>query len=325
MHACSPLLPLTFALVALIVQAPAQEGLAAEMENAVRQQATEKILTERTSQEAFNKAISDARSMGVAEQAILEARFLYHVDLEQHDAIGAMLPDFMKRRAVFKLAESEIFSVEEDWLAVLEYVQAIVALNKGDQDAFKRHITEAFWLSPGQAAAYAPLIESLRMRESMARVKLDFSQGAISLNGGAAVALSNLIKGNKAMLLHFWSPWSRECVEAMDDFSATAEMLSKHEIAVVSLIPPDIAALATDARETIRSLSGAEKSVWLIDSDEGALAQMLRVRQLPTMVLVSAEGKVLFNGVPTDEQFWTALRTVDRGIEQAKPSKVEGQ
>lgn len=307
----------------MISQAPAQEGLAAEMENSVRQQVTERILTERTSREEFDKAISDARSIGVAEQAILEARFLYHVDLEQHDAIGAMLPDFMNQRAVFKLAESAIFSVEEDWLAVLEYVQSIAALNKGDQDAFKRHITEAFWLSPGQAAAYAPLIESLRMRESMARVKLDFSQSAISLNGGASVALANLIEGNKAMLLHFWSPWSRECVEAMADFSATAEILSKHGVALVSLIPPSTPSLATDARETIRSLAGAEKSVWLIDSDQGALAQKLRVRQLPTMVLVSAEGKVLFNGVPTDKQFWSALQTVDRGIEQANPVKTE--
>ena len=37
-----------------------------------------------------------------SEQAILEARFLYHVDRREDDAIAAMLPEFLKQQEHFK-------------------------------------------------------------------------------------------------------------------------------------------------------------------------------------------------------------------------------
>ena len=64
--------------------------------------------------------------------------------------------------------------MKEDWLAVIEYVQAIAALKKGDKAAFKTHITEAFWLSPRQASAFAPHIDRMRLEEAMRAVKIDF-------------------------------------------------------------------------------------------------------------------------------------------------------
>lgn len=309
-----PILPLVATLGYLAAQSPAPLQLAAEAEAAARQDALEKILSERESPAAFDKAIAAARDAGVGEQAILEARFLYHVDLGQDDAIAAMLPEVLKRRAGFKLEDSAIFSLEEDWLAVVEYVQAVAALAKGDKDAFKRHITEAFWLSPGQAAAFAPHIERQRMQQAMALVEMDFSLEAKPLDGGEPLALSSLIKGKQAVLLHFWSPWSRECADAMNDFSSTAVMLSANGIAVISLLSPGVPALAADAREMVQALPGKEAGAWLMDPDKGSLARLLRVRKLPTMVIVSAAGKVLFNGDPSDEFFWSALRGIDARI-----------
>jgi hypothetical protein len=254
---------------------------------------------------------------------MLEARFLYHVDLGGDDAIAAMLPEVLKHRASFKIADSAIFSVEQDWLAVVEYVQAIASLGKGDKDAFKRHITEAFWLSPGQAAAFAPHIERLRMEESMALVAMDFSLEATPIDGGDPVALSKLMEGNKAMLLHFWSPWSRECAEAMDDFIATAAMLSANGIAVVSLLPPGVPALAADAREMLQTKRGKPAGAWLVDPENGSLARLLRVRRLPTMVIVSDAGKVLFNGDPSDELLWRTLRGIDARITRPQSMGAE--
>jgi len=308
------ILPLIATLGALMAQPPTPQQLAAEVEAAARRDALEKILSERESPAAFDKALAAARAAGVGEQAMLEARFLYYVDRGGDEAIAALLPDVLKRRAGFKLEDSAIFSMEEDWLAVVEYVQAVAALGKDDKDAFKRHITEAFWLSPGQAAAFAPHIERLRMEESMALVGIDFSLEAVPLDGGEPVALSKIMDGNKAMLLHFWSPWSRECAEAMDDFAATAALLSANGIAVVSLLPPGAPELATDARETLKTLPGKPAGAWLTDPEKGSLARLLRVRKLPTMVIVSAAGKVLFNGDAADELFWKALRGIDARI-----------
>ena len=50
---------------------------------------------------------------------------------------------------------------------------------------------------------------------------------------------------------------------------------------------------------------------WLIDHKEKPLVRELRVQSLPIFVLVSNEGKILFNGDPTDDGLWDALKKVD--------------
>ena len=93
-----------------------------------REVALDNLLSERDSDKALEDVIAAAMKNGVSGQAILEARFLYHVDRREDDAIAAMLPEFLKQREVFKIEDSAIFSVKEDWLAVTEYVQAIASL-----------------------------------------------------------------------------------------------------------------------------------------------------------------------------------------------------
>ena len=202
-------------------------------DHSLREVALDNLLSERDSTDAFEVVVKAARENGIAEQAILEARFLYHVDRREDDAIAAMLPAFLKQQEIFKIEDSAIFGVKEDWLAVTQYVQAIASLRKGDKDAFKSHITEAFWLSPRQASAFAPHIERLRLEESMRAVKIDFETRLIPLAGGDAVSLSSLMQDKKAMILHFWSPASRECEASMPDFLITAKALVENGVAVV--------------------------------------------------------------------------------------------
>ena len=286
-----------------------------------RESSLDNLLAERGAIDALETAIAEARKNGVGEQAILEARFLYHVDRREDVALAAMLPEFLKQRDTFKLADSAIFGVTEDWLAVLEYVQAIASLGKGNKDAFKKHITEAFWLSPRQAAAFAPHIERMRLEESMRAVKLDFTARLAPMDAGEPVALEKIIAGKKALLLHFWSPLSRECEAAMQDFSATASSLSANDIAVVSLLPDDSPKLLKDARTMVLPLAGGACGAWLIDPKEKPFGRELRIQNLPTMVLISTEGKVLFNGDPTDEEFWEALKKIDARIKRPKSAR----
>lgn len=305
------ILPLVATLGILMAEPSSTQSVAAEVTAAARQAALEKILSERGSPAALDRAITAARAAGVSGQAMLEARFLYHVDRREDEAIAAMLPDVLKQREAFKLEDSAIFSVEEDWLAVVEYVQAIAALGKGDKIAFKKHITEAFWLSPRQAAAFSPHIESLRLEERMAIVRIDFSIRLAPVSGVEPVTLGALIDGKKALLLHFWSPWSRECDAAMPDFIATAGLLASSGIAVVSLLPDGTPELLADAGEMIRPHRGKPCGAWLIDPKRESLARQMRVQNLPTMIIASTEGKVLFNGNPADERFWNTLNKID--------------
>ena len=287
---------------------------------AEKQNALEELLAERDSDRALEAAIDNARKCGVSEQAILEARFLYHVDRREDAKIAAMLPEFLKRRDEFKLKDSAIFALEEDWLAVVEYVQAMDALEKNDKASFKKHITEAFWLSPRQAAAFAPQVERIRLEEFMRTVKVDFTTSLRSVKSSDAVALEALIAGKNALLLHFWSPLSPECEAAMPDFATTAAELESHGVAVASLIPENSPKQLSAARAMIDSIGEKSCGRWLVDSVEKSLGRELRVQNLPTMVLVSPQGAVLFNGDPTDDEFWKSLNTIDAAITRPKSS-----
>ena len=309
----TPALPLlTFISVAAaeITPAPEHDSLG----GSPRELALDNLLSERNSKKALDEAIAAAHRVGISNQAILEARFLYHVDRREDGDIAAMLPEFVKQRADFKLADSAIFSVKEDWLAVNEYVEAINSLSKGDKDAFKTHITEAFWLSPRQASAFAPHIERMRLDESMRSVKIDFDTQWVTLGGGEAVTLKSLMKDRKAMVIQFWSPTSRECEGSLPDYAITAKALLTKGIAMVSLLTEGSATVLTDARKIILPLGDKPPGSWLIDQKDKPLALELRIRTLPTFVLISNEGKILFNGDPTDDGLWEALKKIDPQI-----------
>ncbi|MFT3991694.1 MAG: redoxin domain-containing protein [Luteolibacter sp.] len=280
-----------------------------------RTSALENLLAERESDAAFSKAVEEARKQGVKEQAIIEARFLYHVDRNEDAAIAAMLPDLLKQKEHFSITDSEIFSTEEDWLAVIEYAHAIDSLQKGDKASFKKHITEAFWLSPRQGTAFAANIERMRMSDAMNSLTIDFTTRFQPLaENSAPVSLSSLIEGKKALLLHFWSPWNNECLDSLPDYNTTAGKLISSNIAVVSVIPNAEPSLLVDAR---KSLENKEKNIagnWIIDLKDKPFFKLLRIQSLPAMALVSPAGKVIYNGHPADDEFWNALSKIDPAI-----------
>ncbi len=265
-----------------------------------REVALDNLLSERDSAKALDDAIAAARKSGISEQAILEARFLYHVDRREDDAIAAMLPEFSKQRDAFKIEDSAIFGVKEDWLAV----------------------TEAFWLSPRQASAFAPHIDRMRLEESMRAVRIDFDTKLAALGGGDAVALKKLMDGKKAMLIQFWSPASRECEASLPDYAITARALGEKGIAMVSLLADDTPKILTDSRAMILPLGPKPPGAWLVDDKEKPLARDLRVQALPVFALISNEGRVLFNGDPTDDGLWDALKKIDASI--ARPESPAG-
>jgi hypothetical protein len=122
------------------------------------------------------------------------------------------------------------------------------------------------------------------------------------------------MKDKKAMLLHFWSPASKECEASLPDFLVTAKALGENGVAMVSLLPENPPEILTKAREMIRPLGMNPPGAWLIDQKENPLARELRVQVLPVFILLSNEGRVLFNGDPTDDGLWDALKKIDPQI-----------
>jgi hypothetical protein len=83
---------------------------------------------------------------------------------------------------------------------------------------------------------------------------------------------------------------------------------------MVSLLPEDSPKILTSAREMILLLGINPPGAWLIDHKESPLAGLLRVQTLPVFVLISNDGRVLFNGDPADDGLWDALKKIDPQI-----------
>ena len=281
-----------------------------------KEDALEQLLSERESQEALDKAVITARKLGISEQAILEARFLFHIDRAEDAEIAVLLPEFLKLKENFKLADSEIFGSEDDWLAVVEYVQAIDAMQKGDKKGFKHHITEAFWLSPRQGAAFAPHIDRMRLMDAMKAVRVDLTRSYVNTLDAESVSLGEILGKRKGILLHFWSPWSRECEATLPDFFITAEHLISKDVAVASILPETSQKVMADAKAMLESTGKKIPGAWIVDTKKAPISNQLRIQSVPAVVLLSADGRVLFNGDPTNEDFWKALEKLNPEIQR---------
>lgn len=272
-------------------------------------------------QEEFTTALQRAQEADIHPQVLLEARFLNLIDLGDNSAIAAMAPELIEKRDSFDPNESEVFAFKEDWLGIVHYSQALLALEKGNRDDFKKHITEAFWLSPRQGQAFGRHIEKLRQEEATRAIENLLDKSLKSQGDGATTSLSELIKGNNALILYFWSPMSREIEINLDDFIITSQTCAKNKMPVLAILTGSYPGMIEDA-EMIRKGEASDANCrWLIDSNKESLSSLLHIRDLPTMIVVSHEGRVLFNGHPSDHDFWSTLEKLSPHFK--RPNRIE--
>lgn len=298
------------------------EGLPNERADA-QQQALDHLFTTMGG-EGFASALEQAEQSGIHPQVLLEARFLHLIDMGDHAGLAAMAPELIKARDHFDPDNSEVFSIKEDWLAIIHYTQALAALENGDKEGFKKNITEAFWLSPRQGQAFAPHIDKLRLQDAMKSISLDLGKTLQSQGEQQTHQLGDLITGHRGAILHFWSPMSQQAQINMPDFVLTTQSCKKHNIAVLSILVGQYPDIVNDAQSIrIEDAQGAE-CVWLIDAKKQSLADLLRIRDVPTMVIASPDGKIVFNGHPSEKDFWQAIQKIAPDFERPN-SKATGQ
>ena len=276
-------------------------------------------------QDGFAVALKQAEQINIHPQAILEARFLDLIDRADHAGLAAMASELVSKRNSFDPENSEIFSVKEDWLAIVHYTQALAALQQGDKAGFKKHITEAFWLSPRQGQAFAPHIDQLRLNEIMKSITIDPAKLMQPQQGGKPTTLGDLMKGHKATILHFWSPTSQEVLLNLPDFVITTQSCKEQNILVLSILVGQYPGILEDA-ESIRKEDAADaQCTWLIESNTKPLAGLLRVRDIPTMAIISPDGKILFNGNPSDNKFWATIQKIVPAFRRPNNNKENPQ
>ena len=252
------------------------------------------IVLSTSGQIGFDTAYANARQSGIHPQVLLEARFLHLVDLGNHSAIAGLAPELIKHQKTFDPNHSEIFAIKDDWSAIVHYAQALEALESNNKQSFKKHITEAFWLSPRQAQAFGPHIEKLRLKEAMNSTQLPLNTVLKSQHNNEDNTIAEHTKESRGIVLYFWNPMSQEIQMQLPDFITTTQVCNENNISVLAILTAKYPDILPDAETTRIENAADAKCTW--------------VRSLPTAVITSPDGQVLFNGHPTDEEFWTALK-----------------
>lgn len=257
---------------------------------------------------SLNQAIEQGKKAGLPEQMFLEARFVFLVNEDDRAALAKLSTKLEAHLPKFSPDNTMLFAVEEDFASIVEYTKALAALEKNDTALFKKHITEAFWLSPSHAAQFAPLINDLRTKEAMNKITLDLNREFENQKSkGETKSLKSIANDSPAFLIHFWSPWVQQSMAAMEEISTVSETLIKNKIPVTSILLSSTDEAKKDAQTFLAGDGAKNPGHWLIDTETSSLGSLMRVSAFPTVVLVSREGKVLFNGDPADARLWDKL------------------
>jgi len=280
-----------------------------------REQLEADLFTVRTPKE-FDLAKEQASSTGMHKQIILEATFLYYVDTENYKGIISLHKKFQEHLEKFDLDESKIFTTKEQWQSVIEYSLALKALENEQEDAFKKHITEAFWLSPETASAFSHHITTLRNKKVMANITISPERELLILENQKTVSFKNIIKDNDALVLRFWSPWNQQMDTTYPYIINAAQQCSQNKIAFASVLTGNDKALIESAKDIVSTNKPALPSQWLVDSNIKSFAKELRISDLPTMIIITKNGKISYHGNASNNSFWTTLHEINTKIKK---------
>ena len=179
-------------------------------QNADEREALVGALFEAREPATFEKALAAAKAAKISNQILVEAQFLNLVDNADRPTIAAFAPAIKAQLDKNEMEDSVIFAVKEDFMAIYQYTLALAALEKNDAAAFKKHITEAFWLSPSQAGVFGPHVNEHRLAQKMDTLTLDLEQELeIQNKKSTTTTLKKLLGESPAIALHFWTPWAK--------------------------------------------------------------------------------------------------------------------
>lgn len=275
-------------------------------------EALKKLFDSNLSSADLEKAAAQATHEGVPKQSVSEAKLVWGLRHQDTDYLEKILPELEDAASHFKKEDSAGMSSVEDFQGLLSYIKGMSAMKKGDEEGFKKHLTEAFWMSPEQAPLFGQAIMNHRTAQMMEKLTIDLKL-PLTTSKGEATTLGDQLGKNKAVLLDFWASWCGPCMELMPALRKEATYLAEHHIAV--------AAMNTESDEDVADKVRRDKDMklpWLVEPKGAPFSGPLGINSIPRMVLISTEGKILYNGHPQDPGLWAALKKLDASIEPTK-------
>lgn len=274
----------------------------------------QRLFAQNTTQEELLELAKQANKVGVPRQQVIEAKLVWGLRHQDPKFLTKILPEVEILAASFDSSSAAALPSAEAASSFVSYIKALKAADAGDQAAFKQNILEALWQNPQQAPVFLQTIEKVRRESKMQELVVDLKT-VITTSTGEATTLQDQLAGKKALLLDFWASWCGPCMKLMPALKKKAEHLATHGVVVAAMNKDDENAEAT--AERIRSELNATLP-WLVEPQERPFTKAFELDTIPRMVLLSPEGKVLFNGHPEDPELWVALKKLDASIEPPK-------
>ena len=286
-------------LAILIVLASSHAAFAVTADEAME------LLSDARSAEQMAAAASKARAAGVTAQRIAEAKMLFGIKTQDVAFLKTLLPDLEAIAQKFEAQPSMAgISTVEQWRGLMNYVEAVIAIEQRNQDQFREHIMEAMWSFPQQAELFGQAIEKFQLQQKMDQWVIDFSTPLLEA-GANETTLGTLLGSKKALLLVFWSSNVEASIQTLDAAEKLYRHLQGSNIAVAS-----VNAGPADSEGPTEKIRDEKKLTLpcLIESSQRILVRQLEITSLPRAVLITQQGRIFFHGHPMDNSIWKDLK-----------------
>lgn len=271
----------------------------------------QRLFSADTSEAELQELVKEANKIGVPRQQIIEAKLIWGLRHQDSPFLIKILPEVEILASSFDSSTAAAMPTAEAVTSFVSYIKALKDGSAGDMAAFKQNILEAIWLNPGQAPVFLQTLEKFQREQKMRDLVVDLKI-PLTTSMGEATTLNDLVAGKKAVLLDFWASWCGPCLQLMPALKQKAEHLAGHGIVVAGMNKDDENAEAK--AESLRKELGTTMP-WLVEPADRPYTKAFEAETMPRMVLLTPEGKVLFNGHPEDPTLWLALKKIDPAIE----------
>lgn len=299
-------------------KAPAADetkAAAAEEAAAAAKEMMQRLFAQESTEKELQALAKEANKIGVPRQQIIEAKLVWGLRQQNTPFLAKILPEVEILAGSFDPANAAAIPNAETLKAFIAYIKALKAADAHDAAGFKKNILEAIWLSPQQSAVFLQAMEKFQLEAKMAALVIDLKI-PLTTSMGEATTLKDQLGSKKALLIDFWASWCGPCMALMPALKEKAKALSSHGIVVAAMNKDDASAEATAEATAERIRLELDATLpWLVEPAERPYTKELEIATIPRMVLLSPEGKVLFNGHPEDPALWVALKKIDSTIE----------
>lgn len=266
-----------------------------------------------------------ARAAGAAEPVILIAR-IHHANqnyrpewVEDIDRAQAIIEEAYQRNDPAIPLPSK-----RDAIAVVYLYRTITARFRGDEQALKRYAMETIWTNPDFGEVIINEIETYQTDLWKRTLRVPMDRPLERFHGQPTTLASLFSPETKALYLTFWASWCSSCVGAHPELARRVDALQPQGLAFATV---NVEEIPREPQRILKVIEKANISIpWLHEKGNDWLSDLLRLEQIPWVVLLDREGRLLFHGSPFDpDEINKALEPLGLQIPEIPTESEENQ